>query len=180
MCNFLTWSHNYNLHYPLWILCSVVPGYRFPVKHLWSIIVKCSYKASQQRKLLCSVFTGWQEGGTDPEEAYSCFHPRSHSTRLLLWRWPSCHQAVNTKQLHECRPRHFVCRLSCLSTFHSISLPMSAVIMWSILQRVLLLNIKLMSTFTAMIWLFTIYMTIWWRWVLQVLRFSLQLHMSQI
>ena len=82
--------------------------------HLWAITIRFSYKAGQQRKLLYwrsqHEFAGCVEGRQEgrmvgrgwmaAEEVYSCLQARPYLSRLLLWRWPSCHHAANTKQLH--------------------------------------------------------------------------------
>lgn len=51
--------------------------------------------------LLAASRGGRKEGWMSAEELYSCLQARPHLSRLLLWRWPSCHHAVNTKPLHE-------------------------------------------------------------------------------
>ena len=43
---------------------------------------------------------GWREGGMAAEEVYSCLQAGPYLSRHLLWRWPSCHHAADTKQPH--------------------------------------------------------------------------------
>lgn len=100
---------------------------------LWAITIKFSYSASQQRKLLCR---SWQpglcwphrgtagrsnrgEGRMAAEEAHSCLLARPYSSRRSLCRWPSCHQAANTKQRHERLSRAALSAVSVL--FFSLS-----------------------------------------------------------
>lgn len=70
---------------------------------------------------------GWREGGMAAEEVYSCLQAGPYLSRHLLWRWPSCHHAADTKQPHTrvswaalfvSRP---ACQLLTLSLFPCVS-----------------------------------------------------------
>lgn len=77
--------------------------------------LRFSYKASQQRKLLCwsrqqeaagsrdggmAGRTAVREGWMAAEEVYSCLQAGRRSSRRSLWRRPSCRRAANTEWLH--------------------------------------------------------------------------------